>query len=293
LQRIDAERREVDLDRYRGAFADLRHVSTVTEGDVVVHLAGAEQPSVVYVELAERLPEAVAALRSIRFQQVARTGGMKSTSRTFGYAPAKVLRREETCQAAVLAKEAPREHAIIAGLASVVEREYLRWNAEQYEHHEEVVSKVLPDWRLAGGVFTSGIINRNNKLPYHYDAGNFADCWSNMLVFKYGCVGGDLVCPELDLAFRLRDHSLLMFDGQSILHGVSPFRLIRRDGYRYSVVFYSLQQMWRCDPKVDSVRLAAERLTKRERERFQHHAEQQQAALRHRAREQRKKEAKR
>jgi hypothetical protein len=266
--RIDTERRPVDVGRFRGSYADERHVGQQVAEPCAVHLDGDELPSAVYVELEERLPEAVAALRSIRFATTARTSGMKSTSRTFGYAPKVTVRGEETCRTAKLAQESPAAHALVASLASLVEREYRRYNAALYAEHEQIVAEVLPDWRLAGGVFTSGIINRNNKLPYHFDAGNFADCWSNMLVFKFGCVGGDLVCPELDLCFKLSDHSLLMFDGQSILHGVSPFRLIRRDGYRYSVVFYSLQQMWRCDPKVDSVRLAARRRTERERRRF-------------------------
>lgn len=194
---------------------------------------------------------------------------MAGTSRTFGFAPPKVVRGEEVCAATMLAREQPEAHAALTGLADLVEREYRAANAAMYGHHVETVAKVLPDWRLGdGGVFTSGIVNRNNKLPYHYDAGNFKGVWSNMLVFKRACVGGDLVCPELGLCFALRDHSLFMFDGQGILHGVSPFRLTRPDGYRYSVVYYSLQQMWRCDPPGDSVKLAARRRTERERARF-------------------------
>jgi hypothetical protein len=265
LQRIEAERRPVDLERYRGAFADERHVDRIVEGPCAVHIDGAPAPAVVYVELEERLPAAVAALRSIRFDTTTRTAGMVSTSRTFGYAPKKTVRQLDTCSAAGLAKENPAAHAEVAGLAALVERHYREANAELYADHERTVARVLPDWRLEGGVFTSGIINHNNKLPYHFDAGNFRECWSNMLVFKRSCVGGDLVCPELGLCFRLRDHSLFMFDGQGILHGVSPFRLTRRDGYRFSIVFYSLQQMWRCDSRADTVALAARRRTERER----------------------------
>lgn len=234
----------------------------------MVYLDGAEFPSIVYVELDEKLPEAVAALRRIRFSTTARTSGMKSTSRTFGYAPKNVVRGEETCREAKLATEDPAAHEAIAGLATVVERFYRELNPAAFAQHEEIVSKVLPEWRLADGVFTSGIINRNNKLPYHYDRGNFEDCWSNMLVFKRDCAGGNLTCPELDLCFRLRDHSLLMFDGQNILHGVTPFRITRASGYRYTVVYYSLKQMWKCEAPEDTVGLTARRRTERERARF-------------------------
>ena len=268
MRRIEAERRPVDLAAYRGAFADERHVTRLVEEPCVVHIDGGEQPSVVYVELDERLPEAVAALRSIRYEFGRRTRGLLSNSRTFGYAPKKPVRQLDTCSTAKLAREAPAAHATIAGLAAIVEREYRRFNGDLYAEHERTVEKVLPEWRLAGGVFTSGIINRNNKLPYHFDAGNFPDVWSNMLVFKKACVGGSLVCPELDLAFRLRDHSLFMFDGQGILHGVSPFRLTRPDGHRFSVVFYSLRQMWKCETKAETIALAQRRRTERERARF-------------------------
>jgi hypothetical protein len=266
--RVEARRHKVDPERFRGAYADERHVGRVIAEPCVVHVDGDERPSAVYMELAERLPRAVAALRRIRFSETARTSGMRSKSRTFGYAPKLTVRGEETCRTAALAQEDPAAHEAIAELARVVEDAYRQANPELYGEHEQTVAKVLPEWRLGGGVFTSGIINRNNKLPYHYDRGNFADCWSNMLVFKSACSGGDLVCPELDLCFRLRDHSLFMFDGQAILHGVSPFRLTRRDGWRFSIVFYSLQQMWRCETKDEGVELAQRRRTERERARF-------------------------
>lgn len=268
MEFVQATRHEIDLEQYRGAFADERHVGTVIDEPAMVYVDGAEWPSIVYVELEERLPEAVAALRRIRFSTTGRTSGMLSTSRTFGFAPKLVVRGEETCHEAKLASEDPAAHAELVKLAAVVEGWYRKLNPQAYAQHEEIVQKVLPDWRLAEGVFTSGIVNRNNKLPYHFDRGNFEECWSNMLVFKRACSGGDLACPELDLCFRLRDHSLLMFDGQNILHGVTPFRIQRADGYRFSVVYYSLKQMWRCETRAETVELAAKRRTARERARF-------------------------
>jgi hypothetical protein len=265
---VEASWREVDAEKYRGSFADERHVTREIAEPAMVYVDGAEFPSIVYVELEERLPQAVAALQRIKYGKTARTSGMLSTSRTFGYAPKLAIRGEETCRDAKLAYEDPGAHAAIAQLAEVIEEHYRELNPQAYAQHEEVVAKVLPEWRLGGGVFTSGIINRNNQLPYHYDRGNFEECWSNMLVFKRKCAGGDLVCPELDLCFRLRDHSLLMFDGQAILHGVTPFRMLKPDGYRFTVVFYSLKQMWRCDTKADTIKLAARRRTERERARF-------------------------
>jgi hypothetical protein len=269
MRQLEAETRTIELDDYRGAYADERHVTVYVEEPTMVYVDGADFPSVVYVELERRLPEAVAALQRIRYATAGRTAsGMLSTSRTFGYAPKLVARGQETCRDAKLASEDPEAHATIAGLAAVVEEEYRRWNPQSYEKHEQAVRAVLAEWRLEGTLFTSGIINRNNKLPYHFDRGNFPGFWSNMLVFKRACAGGNLVCPELDVAFRLRDHSLLMFDGQALLHGVSPFRITRPNGYRFTVVYYSLQQMWRCETRAESVELAARRRTEWERARF-------------------------
>lgn len=269
MREIRVEKREVDAEQYRGAFADDSHVSDMIEESTIVYVDEGDRPAAVYIELDERLPQAVAALQRIKYPTTARTSGMLSTSRTFGYAPKVVVRGEETCRVAKLATEDPQAHTAIVDLATVVEDWYERLNPGLHAEHRAIVDRVLPDWRLHEGVFTSGIINRNNKLPYHYDRGNFAGCWSNMLVFKKGCAGGDLTCPELDLGFRLRDHSLLMFDGQAILHGVTPFRITRGDGYRFSIVFYSLQQMWQCDPKADIAKVAARKRTARERARFQ------------------------
>lgn len=268
MRTLHVERRDINVDDYRGSFADEAHVARMIDEPTIIHVDGAEEPSIVYLELNERLPSAVAALRRIKYSETARTAGMISTSRTFGYAPKLVVRGEETCRTAKLATEDPSAHAAICDLATVVEDAYAKLNPTLYAQHTAIIDRVLPDWRLHDGVFTSGIINRNNKLPYHFDRGNFAGCWSNMLVFKNGCAGGDLTCPELGIGFRLRDHSMLMFDGQAILHGVTPFRITRRDGYRYSVVFYSLAQMWRCDPKDDTARVAARKRTQRERARF-------------------------
>jgi len=268
MQRLDVERRPVDPAAYRGNQADVRHVAQLVEGPAVVHVDGDPEPGVVYLELSERQPAAVAALRSLPIGEAKRTSGMYSRSETFGYMPKAHLRGAEVCMGAAMQRNSPAAHAAIAGLAGLVEAEYRRFNASRYALHESIVAQVLPDWRLDGGVFTSGIVNKNNRLPYHYDAGNSAACWSNMLVFRAGCTGGELVCPELGLAFRLAAHSLLMFDGQAILHVVAPFRMVRPDGYRYSVVFYSLRQMWRCEPPEQSAQLQAQRRTARERRRF-------------------------
>ena len=88
-----------------------------------------------------------------------------------------------------------------------------------------------------------------------------------MIVFKDGVEGGHLACPEYDITLECSDNSIVMFDGQNILHGVTPIQYVRKDAYRYSVVYYSLRQMWNCltvDEELIRIRkIRAERETKR------------------------------
>ena len=102
-------------------------------------------------------------------------------------------------------------------------------------------------------MFTSGIVNHNNPLKYHFDSGNYNGVWSAMFAFKRDIEGGHLACPEIDVAFKCSNFSLVMFDGQSILHGVTPIKKMKPDAVRYTVVYYSLKAMWSCDSPSDEL----------------------------------------
>lgn len=125
------------------------------------------------------------------------------------------------------------------------------------------------DYVIQDSAFTSGIINKNNPLKYHFDRGNFVDVWSNMLVFKHRIEGGFLSCPEFDIGFELKHNSLLMFDGQGILHGVTPIKRHGPESYRYSIVYYSMRQMWQCRPLGEEIDRIRKKKTERERKRLE------------------------
>jgi hypothetical protein len=94
--------------------------------------------------------------------------------------------------------------------------------------------------------FTSGIINKNNPLKYHLDTGNFKDVFSIMLGLKKDIKGGYLHIPELKVNLKISNGSLSMFDGQRFVHGVTPMIGTTEQSYRFTIVFYSLVQMWNC-----------------------------------------------
>ena len=59
-------------------------------------------------------------------------------------------------------------------------------------------------------------------------------------------MGDTWFIPEIDISLEVADNSLTIFDGQDLLHGVSPIEYIHEESYRYSVVYYSLERMWQC-----------------------------------------------
>ena len=69
-----------------------------------------------------------------------------------------------------------------------------------------------------------------------------------MVAFKSNTKGGYLSLPQYGVGFEIANNSLMLFDGQKILHGVTPFKLLSKAAYRISIVYYSLQQMWKCEP---------------------------------------------
>lgn len=240
-------RRAIELSQYKGRGAQDNDFTTLITEPTTVYDEEEQAVTMVYLApIAEDMRVLVDVLRHISIPNGARPGGMRTRSRVIGYQPRLAI-HQDYCAAASLAAEDPQAHAIVCTYAAVVSRYYARYGPTVYAHHAQEAAKVLPDWTLEGTAFTSGIVNRDNPLPYHFDSGNFTGVWSNMLGFKRGVTGDHLSVPEYDLGFEVADKSLLMFDGQGLLHGVTPFRR-RRGGHRFTIVYYSSASMWRCLP---------------------------------------------
>lgn len=268
LPELDVKRRHLDPREYTFRRAADSEIESLVSQPCVVKENGKIQ--IVYLHLKDfgvDLAPLVERLKQMRFDTSTRTSGLDTTSRVFGYEPRKTLRKD-FCGATSLAVEDPLSHSALCDAARVCEGLYRHYNPSLYERHREVVAnKVLAEYHLRNTVFTSGIANKNNPLPYHFDRGNFASVWSAMLVFKGpGLEGGYLNCPQYGLAFALPDHSLFMFDGQGLLHGVTPM-LVPPESYRFSVVYYSLRQMWRCETPAGELERIKKVKTGRERRR--------------------------
>jgi hypothetical protein len=188
----------------------------------------------------------VSELKDVKYGETTRTGGLVTTSRIFGFQPRLERRQRAFCNQTSLANENPKVEGMLRKLASHITKKYMDTSPEVFENHKKLLDKVIDEWRMPDSLFTSGIINKNNALAYHFDAGNFKDVLSCMLVLREEMEGGWLCVPEIQTRFLLKHNSLFMFDGQKILHGVSPMNKMSEDAYRFSIVYYSLKGMWKC-----------------------------------------------
>lgn len=246
MKTIEIRRVKLDPKAFKKRSAFEEDAPTLITGDTLVTENG--KPIILYVKLdgidTSQLRKAV---KSIKYATSTRTNGLKTTSAIFGYRPRVVL-RNDYCTATAMASEDKKNHDIIAGFAEKLIAYYQHYFPHIFAKHVGIVgAKVKKEWTIKNTPFTSGIVNKNNPLKYHHDSGNFKGVLSNMVVFKRDVKGGHLACPEYGIRLACEDNTLVIFDGQSILHGVTPIQHLTKQAYRYTTVYYSLEQMWKCE----------------------------------------------
>lgn len=252
MKRLDLQFKEIDYDKFRKRSAALQDVKTFIWEDTIIYVDGV--PVVLYASLKDFDTSALRwAVQSMKINKGKRSRGLQSESSVFGYSP-RVPMRQDYCRISEMAKKYPKQHYIITNFINQVVELYQKYFPDVYAKHQEVVSeKILEEYKIGNTPFTSGVVNRNNQLKYHFDYGNFEGMLSNMVVFKKGVDGGHLCIPALDIALEVGDNTITIFNGQDILHGVSDINFYKEGAYRYSVVYYSLEQMWKCEPLDDEV----------------------------------------
>ena len=207
----------------------------------------------VYFKLPTKQFKLLLALQRIRYIKDVRTEGLKTQSRIFGYRPRETIRKD-FCSSTSLATENQYCHNLVCEFGKELTKHYRHYCEKIFQEHKKITEeKILSDWIIKDTVFTSGIVNKNNPLKYHFDSGNFSNLYSNMVAFKHKVRGGHLVIPEYDLGLEIADCSVLLFDGQKILHGVTPIDYQGRNSYRYSIVYYTLKKMWNCEPLSEEI----------------------------------------
>ena len=195
--------------------------------------------------------ELLRCFEKIKYSESTRVGGLKTRSACLGSKP-RVAIKNDYCSKAETASNYPLEHEIFLSCSRTFAHLYKQHFPDIFQNHLDCLNRkgkeIHKDYIIEGTPFTSGILNRDNALKYHRDGGNIKDTMSCMLVLKRDIVGGYLVLPEYDVAFELGNMTLFFFNGQKIIHGVTPFTKESKQAYRYSAVFYTMEKMWECLP---------------------------------------------
>lgn len=195
-----------------------------------------------------------------------RADGRRNSSRTFGYSPRRPVYRREGCSSTSTANQHPTEHRIVASFADRCAEVLAEIDPRLPDTGRAAVASVEPEWRMGETkLWTSGVINESATLPWHRDGFNFP-AWSAMPVLRRGMTGGHLSIAEYGATLPCRDGWGVFFPGYQLLHGVTPMSLRRKDGYRYSIVYYALRGMKDCFTAAAETAYARKRRTEREQD---------------------------
>ena len=109
-----------------------------------------------------------------------------------------------------------------------------------YETQVESMSKVKDKWRF-GKYFTSSISNYNISAGFHVDNANIKGCINVIICKRSNSKGGCTTIPDYDATVDSCDNSMLVYPAWRNVHAVTPIIPLADDGYRNTLVFYSLK----------------------------------------------------
>lgn len=247
MQSLNVIRNIVDPKQYLKKTPEPKDYKTLIKQDTIIYEDG--KPIIIYKIIPK---ETIDTLRYLvfksKFNKSARSNGLPTQSAIFGSLP-RVPNRNNYCRHSANTRTQPELLKDILRFSEIIDNLYKELLPEQHELNLDIVkTNVVEDYLIKNTPFTTVNLNVNHAIKYHKDTGNFKDVYSNVVIMKEAVEGGYLVCPEFDIAFEQGDGALILFDGQKIIHGVTPIRLTHPKGYRCSCVFYSLATMKNCYP---------------------------------------------
>lgn len=239
--------------------ANIKRATVATDADT-------GEPVFAYLPLADvrQLRAGILSIRS--YAHTPRNSGAANVSRTFGASPRAAINRREGCQASALTRDEPILAAELSRYAAVLQGMLGEIAPQVIDRDRDRLKPIDETWRIGeSDLWTSGVINRSSKLPYHRDTFNFPT-WSAMPVLRRNMRGGYLSIPEYDAVVACRDGWAVFFPGHDLLHGVTSMTPTTRDGYRYSIVYYALRGMKDCFTAAVETEYAKKKRTERERD---------------------------
>lgn len=185
--------------------------------------------------------------QKVKPKKQTRTQGLPTKSSVLGALPRLAL-RNYYCRFSADTSENPELWNLAKEFALHVCKIYEEHLPEEYERHlAQTKETIVPDWVVPGTPFTTINFNVNHAIRHHRDAANQKGVWSNVIILRKKARGGLLVLPEYGVALTQSDGALIIFDGQKVMHGVTPIQM-EATGYRCSVVLYALDQFKNCYP---------------------------------------------
>ncbi|QTE36109.1 hypothetical protein J3L18_23695 [Mucilaginibacter gossypii] len=226
------------------------HVTEIIDNDAIVFCGG--KIVAVYKKVDFNTDEARRACLQMKFTSQVRSSGISSLTVNINASPRRP-NLDNKCWISRLRRSSVLTHQIFEQTARELSKYYRSYFKKRFVNQVKTtfsgVKKVDKAYRIRGTPFTGGVVNKNSALPYHFDLANTDDGISCMLILKWGVAGGELILPQLDIGFACQDNYVLLFDGKSYLHGVTPIiKSAIGTGYRYTIVNYNNSGMDLCLP---------------------------------------------
>ena len=116
---------------------------------------------------------------------------------------------------------------------------------QRWSNQRAAADKIDPAFLVPGTVFTTITVNKTFRTAAHYDAGDFTDGLSNLLVLSNNgnYSGGYLVLPEVRIAINVRPGDLLLVNNHECMHGNTPIVMHDDVAERISLVCYLREKM--------------------------------------------------
>ena len=168
-------------------------------------------------------------------------GGMEADRSFFGWTPAVGFKGWQVPRPAGMNKRDPDAQLTLDEAADGLASIYRQIDAARYQRHADLAEQRLAGYRMAQSPWSSGVVN-GSLLGFHRDGQNVPQTWSAMLTFRTGNLsGGELVLPELGIAFACQDGTVAFFEGGTFWHGVTA---TFGPGTRRSAVWYTRNGRW-------------------------------------------------
>jgi len=224
-----------------------KHYDKVIKEDTAFYLDGVCIG--IYINIEKKLLSYVReAVKDTKYVETYRANTLPTKSSVFGALP-RVALRNDFCRFSNKTSEEKLNTNKLFTFQKTLCDIYKKYLPELYEYDlQQARQKVNDDYRLIDTPYTTANINVNHAIKYHKDSGNIKNSFSNVLILKENCTGGELVLPEYKIALEQADGALCIFSGQKEIHGVMPIEPYKKDFYRASIVYYTLAQLEHCYP---------------------------------------------